>query len=338
MTNPLSIGDVKAPSRLFTKPSGEEVTVHALPVLAPSPFTPYRPGSKLPSITYVWDADTVIRNFTEPFPLEVEHATLTPGSDTRARGWCLGLFKAESEPTLGLHAGVLYGWFELNQLGIEALANKHYRYTSAETNHTDGVISSVYAHTLTARPSTKTGAIAALSQTADSPEERVAYTKHLQLSDEKLMLEKLIKALGLADGATEDEALAAVATMVASIAEAKAAADEAAKAAPAAGSETAPAASADSTAAFSQFSADIASLRETQASDVASLREALARNTAALSAFIGQRVTQPASTAVFSQFAGGGSAADADADARARGVPESRIALNKKTLAANGYL
>lgn len=337
MTNPLSIGDVKAPSRLFTKPSGEEVTVHALPVLAPSPFTPnYRKGPAARPFT--WDAATVIGNFTEPFPLEIEHATLTPGADTRARGWCLQLFTAESEPSLSLRSGVLYGWFELNQLGIEALAGKHYRHISSEVRHHDGVITAVDATTLTARPSTDAGPVTALSQTADSSEERVAYTKHLQLSDEKLMLEKLIKALGLAEGATEDEALAAVATMVASIAEAKAAADEAAKAAPAAGSETAPAASADSTAAFSQFSADIASLRETQASDVASLREALARNTAALSAFIGQRVTQPASTAVFSQFAGGGSAADADADARARGVPESRIALNKKTLAANGYL
>lgn len=211
---------VKAPSTTLTKPDGTEVTVHAIPVLPSSPFQTFSDDARH-GIEYSYDAAEVIGNFdpSRPLPLDVEHATETGAADTRSRGWAYSLVTSEHAPNLGLEPGVLYGLFELNELGHEALAGKHFGYTSAvslggATSDSSFRITSVKSNALTNNPATEMPVAFTRTPAAPSSEaQNDAYTQYRN-SFSATGMEQLIAILGLAEGSAEADVVAAVQALV----------------------------------------------------------------------------------------------------------------------------
>lgn len=284
---------VKTPTTTIPKPDGTEVTVHAIPVLPASPFRTFSDDARH-GIEYSYDAAEVISNFdpARPLPLDVEHATETGAADTRSRGWAYALVTADHAPDLGLEPGVLYGLFELNELGLEALANKHFGYTSAVslggvTSESSFRITSVKSNALTNNPATEMPVAFTRMPAPSSVAGNDAYTSHRN-SFSSTGMEQLIAILGLAEGSTEADVAAAVQALVT-------AAAAAAEAAPAATDSTAEAVAAAMTA-LTALTEKVDAL----ATDV----QAVKGKSAAFSANLSKQVT-PATPAAASAAASG---------------------------------
>lgn len=310
----LSLEGISAPSMAITRPDGREVTVHAIALMPPSGF-PLKAGDARGNLVFDYDAAELRAEFAarnQPGPLDVDHATEGDAPDTRARGWIYELCTSEDHPSLGLLPGYLYGLTELTPLGVEALANRYYGYTSAvffgEQAADNRVrITSVKSNALTNNPASDTPfACKAIAKNDVS----TSYTEHQQLSVSKEMLEQLIALLGLAEGADEAAVLAAIAAVVDAQ---KAAAEAAAKAAEAAPAVADPVAEVQ--AALSAMRADI---------------DALKKQTAGAVALSAKRVTTPATTTPANPF---GLTADEVATATARGISLSVMAKTKADLA-----
>lgn len=218
---------VKTPTTTIPKPDGTEVTVHAIPVLPASPFRTFSDDARH-GIEYTYDAAEVIGNFdpARPLPLDVEHATETGAADTRSRGWAYALVTADHAPDLGLEPGVLYGLFELNELGLEALANKHFGYTSAVslggvTSESSFRITSVKSNALTNNPATEMPVAFTRSPAPSSVARNDAYTSHRN-SFSSTEMEEILAKLGLSAESTAADAVAAIQALLDELASLKA--------------------------------------------------------------------------------------------------------------------
>lgn len=204
---------IRTPTKQFTRPDGVEVTVHAIPVLPASPFRTFVDDVRH-GIEYSYDAAEVIAAFdpARPLPLDVEHATETGAPDTRSRGWGYALVTADHAPELALEPGVLYGLFELNDLGMEALTGKHFGYTSAvslgaEVSETAFRITSVKSNALTNNPATELPV--AFTRATSSGARNDSYTQ-CRNNFSSIEMEEILALLGLTADAAIPDVLAAI--------------------------------------------------------------------------------------------------------------------------------
>ncbi|WP_312587232.1 hypothetical protein [Comamonas terrigena] len=217
---------IRTPTKQFTRPDGTEVTVHAIPVLPASPFHTFVDDARH-EIEYSYDAAEVIAAFdpARPLPLDVEHATETGATDTRSRGWGYALVTADHAPELALEPGVLYGLFELNDLGLEALTGKHFGYTSAvslgaEVSETAFRITSVKSNALTNNPATEMPV--AFTRATSSGARNDSYTQ-CPNNFSATEMEEILALLGLPADLPADTQLASILAEIQALLDAKAA-------------------------------------------------------------------------------------------------------------------
>ncbi|PPE69499.1 hypothetical protein IS481_14780 [Caldimonas thermodepolymerans] len=262
-----SVGLKPAPTKTVTDADGNTVTLHALPIL---PASPFRPVDSRAGIEFSYDADALIADYERRgrrIVLDVDHLTEGYGVDSRARGWSVALTTAARERDAGLEDGPLYGWFELTDLGVEALSKKHYGYTSGVAlgrwlDETHFVFTRIKSLALTNNPATEMPqAFTADNSDDDSDLQAGApYTTQQTADKEAEMLAKILDQLGLAADADEAAVLDAITALTA----AKTKADEAAAAFAAAGVDdvTAFAAkSGETSQALSAAQAEVAALK-----------------------------------------------------------------------------
>jgi hypothetical protein len=215
-----------APTKTVPSADGSgSITLTALPVLPPSPF---RPVDSRSNIECSYDAASLIavtRAKRRKLPLDVEHGTESYSGDKRARGWCEDLTTAEFEPDAGLEPGVLYAWFDLNELGTQELADKLYAYTSAVAlgvwlDENKLMFTRIKSLALTNNPATEMPALFSAQSGIDEAEFDAQaaqlvlsrYTSH-QHETEAEMLAKILSQLGLAADASEAAVLSAIAAL-----------------------------------------------------------------------------------------------------------------------------
>lgn len=204
-------------------PGGDEVTLVALPVFPASPFTAVPEDARF-GMQMVYDAATLVAVQAARgrwLPLDIEHNTEGAGTDTRARGWSPALTTAALEPGIGLQPGLMHAWFLLNELGQEAMDGQHYGYTSGvalgyfEDEKTIR-FTRVKSLALTNNPGADGMPFLHSVEDADDEDHADAdYTSRQAATgaaptEEKQMLEQIIKALGLSADTTAEAALAAV--------------------------------------------------------------------------------------------------------------------------------
>ncbi|EPD46319.1 hypothetical protein HMPREF9702_00342 [Delftia acidovorans CCUG 15835] len=309
-----SAAGLSTPRKKFTKADGSMVDVFAIPMLPASPFRTVADDARH-EIEYSYDVAIVRAGFdpSRPLPLDVEHATEFCGQDTRSRGWAHALVTAENEPDLGLAPGVLYGLFELNDLGFDALVNKHFGYTSAvslgePTGENSFRIDAVKSNALTNNPATR---MPVAFSKAHSRGVFSSYTQH-QNSFSAKQMEQLIALLGLQAGSDDAAVLAAVQALVDAAAASAAAADQV------------PAVDEALTAAMTALTAKV--------DGIATEFTEFKSKSAAFSASLTKQVT-PTAAATTNAF---GLTAAEQAAARKAGVSDAAFAKSKSTLAARG--